>query len=148
MDSVPQILASCGSSRTPPKPWRQTRMAASDPRENHRTFERLWNARDVDGLLDLYEEGAVYVASAEQVLTGHAAIREMLEEMAALKIDNRLELLSLTVNGDTALERTRWTMEFTAEDGKPAPQSGLSTVVLRRQADGSWRMVIDDPGVA
>ena len=61
---------------------------------------------------------------------------------------NRLELLSLTQNGDTALERTRWTLAFTGEDGKSTEASGLSTVVLRRQSDGSWRMIIDDPGLA
>ena len=54
-------------------------MAVSDPHENHRTFERCWNARDVDGLLALYDENAVYVASAEKRLTGHAEIREMLD---------------------------------------------------------------------
>ena len=123
-------------------------MAASDPRENHALFQERWNARDVDGLIDLYEEGAVYVASAEQNLVGHEEIRAMLEEMTALGIENRLELLHLTVNGDLALERTRWTMQFPGEDGQPAPQSGSSTVVLRRQPDGSWRMIIDDPGLA
>jgi uncharacterized protein (TIGR02246 family) len=123
-------------------------MATSDPRENHSTFERRWNASDVDGLIELYEENAVYVASAEQVLTGHGEIREMLEQMTALGIENQLELLSLTVNGDTALEKTRWTMQFPGEDGKTVEQSGYSTVVLRRQVDGRWRMVIDDPGLA
>lgn len=122
-------------------------MAASDPRENHKLFEDFWNARDVDGLLGLYEEDAVYVASPEQSLTGHAQIREMLEQMAALEMGNRLELLSLTESGDTALEKTRWTMTFTGEDGKPAEMTGFSTVVLRRQSDGRWKMVIDDPGV-
>ena len=123
-------------------------MAASDPSENHRLFEQAWNRQDVDALLDLYEEDAVYVASADERLTGHVAIRAMLEQMAALKIPNRLELLALTENGDTALERTRWTMQFPGEGGAVIEQSGYSTVVLRRQSDGNWRMVIDDPGLA
>jgi uncharacterized protein (TIGR02246 family) len=123
-------------------------MAVSDPHENHRTFERCWNARDVDGLLALYDENAVYVASAEKRLTGHAEIREMLEQMTALGIENKLELLSLTQSGDIALEKTRWTMQFPGEDGKSVEQTGLSTVVLLRQADTRWRMVIDDPGLA
>ena len=35
-----------------------------DPRQNHAIFQQCWNAGDVDGLVDLYEEDAVYVASA------------------------------------------------------------------------------------
>lgn len=123
-------------------------MGVRDPRDNHSSFERLWNARDVDGLIELYEEGAVYVASAEQVLTGHSEIRAMLEQMLPLGVENKLELLVLTENGDVALEKTRWTMQFPGEDGNKVEQSGFSTVVLRRQADGSWRMLIDDPGLA
>ncbi|MBW1882550.1 MAG: DUF4440 domain-containing protein [Deltaproteobacteria bacterium] len=122
-------------------------MGVSDQRDNHSTFERLWNDADVDGLLDLYEETAAYVASAEQVLKGHGEIRAMLEEATSMG-KNRLELLALTENGEIALERTRWTLTFTGEDGESAEHSGLSTVVLRRQADGSWRMIIDDPGLA
>jgi len=112
-------------------------MASADPRENHRRFQDSWNAGDVDGLIDLYEEDAVYVASAEQELRGRGEIRAMLEKITALGIENRLELLRLTENGDVALERTRWTMQFPGEDGKKVEQSGLSTVVLRRGGMGS-----------
>jgi uncharacterized protein (TIGR02246 family) len=122
-------------------------MGVSDPRDNHRSFERLWNEGDVDGLVDLYDEAAAYVAGADQILRGHEEIRAMLEESTAMGT-NRLELIALTENGDSALERTRWTMTFEAEDGSSTEHSGLSTVVLRRQADRSWRMLIDDPGLA
>jgi ketosteroid isomerase-like protein len=30
-------------------------------------------------------------------------------------------------------------------DGQEIKQSGLSVAVLRRQADGGWKMVIDNP---
>jgi uncharacterized protein (TIGR02246 family) len=122
-------------------------MAASDPRENHKLFQDRWNQGDVEGLIDLYEESAILLASAEQALTGHGEIRKMLEQMVAMKIRNELELLSLTENGDIALEKTRWTMQIPGEDGRRVEQSGFSTVVLRRQADDCWRMIIDDPGL-
>ena len=118
-------------------------MPVSDPRDNHATFERCWNDGDVDGLLALYEEDAIYVPVAGETLAGHAAIRAMLEGVAQSGMRNRLELVNLVELGDIALERTRWTI--TMPDGSET--SGNSTVVLRRQADGSWRMAIDDPGL-
>ena len=48
-------------------------MSVSDPRENHKNFEKLFNAGDVDGLLDCYEDGAVYVPVAGQTLVGREA---------------------------------------------------------------------------
>jgi uncharacterized protein (TIGR02246 family) len=122
-------------------------MAATDPRENHQRFQEFWNAGDVEGLVDLYAEDAVYLAPGGQKLCGHSEIRAMLEQMAKLGSRTRLELLRLTENGDLALERTRWTMQFPGEDGKTTEQEGFSTVVLRRGADGAWRMIVDDPGI-
>ena len=122
-------------------------MSNDDPRQNHAIFERCWNASDVEGLLALYEPEAVYVGAGAEELRGHAAIRGMLEQMTALGIRNRLELLSLTEIGDLALERTRWTMQFPGEDGQTNEQCGHSTVVLRRQPDGGWKMIVDHPGI-
>ncbi len=49
------------------------------------------------------------------------------------------------VAGDVALHLTPWKMTGLAPDGSPLSGSGLSIAVLRRQADGRWLMVIDDP---
>ncbi len=49
------------------------------------------------------------------------------------------------VNGDTALHIAPWSMSGTGPNGAAVEQSGLSVAVLRRQADGGWKMVIDNP---
>lgn len=118
-------------------------MPASTPKENHVLFQRLWNEGDVEGLLDLYEEDAVYVPVAGSTLTGRAAIREMLNQILPAGMKNELVLVNLVETGDLALERTTWTM--TLPDGSTT--SGRSTVILRRQSDGGWRMIVDDPGL-
>jgi ketosteroid isomerase-like protein len=47
--------------------------------------------------------------------------------------------------GDTALVAYRWTLEGTAPDGSPVDMAGTSADVLRRRANGSWGVLIDDP---
>ena len=47
--------------------------------------------------------------------------------------------------GDMALVTSQWQLSATGPDGKPAEMSGRSIEVLRRQNDGSWRFVIDEP---
>jgi ketosteroid isomerase-like protein len=58
--------------------------------------------------------------------------------------------LDLTVtrvleSGGLALVVGVWSFTGTAPDCKPVQLTGHSADVLRRQPDGSWRFVIDNP---
>ena len=46
---------------------------------------------------------------------------------------------------DLALVATVWSFAGTGPDGEPVALAAKSADVLRRQADGSWRFVIDNP---
>ena len=103
-------------------------------------------AGDLDGALALYEPGATFAASPDATVTGGPAIRAALEGFLALaprmtgKIDRVLEA------GDTALVVNAWTLEGTQPgEGTPVRMAGRSADVVRRQPDGGWKVVIDDP---
>ena len=38
-----------------------------------------------------------------------------------------------------------WRMTVTGPDGNAAESSGKAIEIVRRQADGSWKYVVDDP---
>ena len=55
---------------------------------------------------------------------------------------------SLTVDkllraDDVAPIFSSWSLNGTGPDGKPLEQTGPTSDVVRRQADGTWRIVID-----
>ena len=47
--------------------------------------------------------------------------------------------------GGLALVISGWSFAGTGPDGEPVKLNGKSADVLRLQADGSWRLVIDNP---
>lgn len=49
------------------------------------------------------------------------------------------------ITGDTALTQNKWTMKATGPDGSPVDLAGQSAEVMRRQADGNWKFLIDNP---
>jgi ketosteroid isomerase-like protein len=49
------------------------------------------------------------------------------------------------VAGEIALVNNTWEVSAAYPDGRPLRSRGLSTVVLRRRADGTWGVLIDDP---
>ena len=49
------------------------------------------------------------------------------------------------VSGDLAIHIAPWKMTGELPDGQEIGDTGLSIAVLRRQANGEWRIVIDNP---
>jgi ketosteroid isomerase-like protein len=115
-------------------------VGAEQPSETGKLFEARFAARDVDGLMDLYEEGAVFT-NAQGVHVGSAAIREVLAGYLSTGASISMNDSVAVEVGDLALVHWAWTMSFPG--GRQA--EGATAEVLRRQADGSWKFLIDNP---
>jgi ketosteroid isomerase-like protein len=94
---------------------------------------------DLDGLVALYERDAVF-ADYAGAATGAASIRSVHQKF----IDSGLEL---TLNDSVVFEAddialVHWSWTVSHRDGSQA--EGVSAEVLRRQADGTWRFLIDN----
>ncbi len=120
-------------------------MAPRQPREIHEEFERRFLAGDLDGIVELYEPGAIFVAEDGQISRGRDAIREVLGAFLALRPRYSQEIERVVEAEGVALLTTSWTIEGTGKDGRPIRQSGRTADVARRQTDGSWRASIDSP---
>lgn len=97
---------------------------------------------DIDTVMSTYGPEAVVIGETGNPVTGDAALRKMfasyIEAGGATFTYGAHEVV---VAGDTALHLMKWTAP--QPDGGEA--SALSIAVLRRQADGGWKMVIDHP---
>jgi uncharacterized protein (TIGR02246 family) len=120
-------------------------MPARTPEEVPQLWVENINAGDVDGLVALYEPDATLVAQPGEVVVGIAAIQEVLSELVALRATHNLEGQKVLQTGDIALSFTDWALAGTGSDGEPIEMAAQSSDVLRRQPDGSWRFVIDNP---
>lgn len=110
-----------------------------------RTFTACLSSGDLDALLDLYEPDAVFEPAPGVVVTGHADIRAALGQLLALAPVMEARTVQVLRSGDVALVVNEWTMIGTAPDGGEVRQGGRSADVVRQQADGGWRVVIDKP---
>jgi uncharacterized protein (TIGR02246 family) len=120
-------------------------MTADTPIRTVELVSERISAGDVDGALALYEPEAAFTPQPGQVVTGAAAIRRALEGFTALRPKLQGQVEKLIEAGDVALVLNRWTLEGTAPDGAAIEMSGLSADVVRRQPDGRWLVLIDDP---
>jgi len=120
-------------------------MAARKPEDCHRLFAETFSAGNLDALMALYEPRAHLVPQPGQPAVSGPAARDALQRFLTLKPSIRIDTLSVVQAADIALLRSKWTLTGTGPDGKPITMANRGTEVVRRQPDGTWRFVVDQP---
>ncbi|MES0864316.1 DUF4440 domain-containing protein [Ruegeria sp. SCPT10] len=135
--SLPQILSAEGQNVTQDQ---QDVLAAVE----HMTQSFMDN--NIPEVMDSYEPKATVLFEPAVPITENTMLKEMFAGMAALNpVFEYPSGHDVVVNGDIAIHISPWTMAGKTQDGQAVAQNGLSIAVLRRQEDGSWKMVIDNP---
>ena len=115
-------------------------MPATTPQEIHALFVEAFNRGDIDALVALYEPNALLVTGSGLAL-GHDAIRHAYRHILAHGSGMELKTaMALESAEGLAVLHGAWTYHL----GENAI-AALSTEVVRRQPDGSWLFVIDEP---
>ncbi len=122
-------------------------MPAQKPEECDILIEKALKNRDLDAAVALYEPNATLVLDSGEVVSGKAAIREALKGFLALdEIHFTREIKAIqSGDGNLALLRGAWSATTTGPDGKPVTVTGNNVEVVRRQPNGTWLFVIDNP---
>jgi uncharacterized protein (TIGR02246 family) len=121
-------------------------MPAKTPEACDVVLAEYIGAGDVESLIALYEPNAVLVdPGSGKALEGHAAIRESFVGLIGAKARLECRVVKVLRSGDVALVYNDWTGTMVGPDGNRISIGGKASEVVRRQADGTWRYVLDDP---
>lgn len=119
-------------------------MAAKTPEDCDRMFSEAVNRGDAAAVAALYESTGVLTLDGS-TYTGPEEIRAVLEGMVGAKARIEMNVTKVLRGGDVAMVYNDWHMTITGPDGKPQQSSGKAIEVVRRQSDGTWKYLIDDP---
>jgi uncharacterized protein (TIGR02246 family) len=119
-------------------------MTARTPQEVHAEIAAAFNAGDIDAFLDLHEPDAATVAPPDKTpVRGRNAIRAATEPVFALRPQVSIVVVDKVERDGLALTQARW--HLAAVDGdETIEMSGQGTIVSRRQADGGWRIALEN----
>jgi uncharacterized protein (TIGR02246 family) len=121
-------------------------MPAKTPQECDELFARHVGEGNADGLVALYEKDASLVAPDGTIARGTDAIRKAMERLAGMRLALTIDIKHVVMAGDDlATVYNDWTFTATRPDGSPIEGAGKAVEVMRRQRDGTWLIVFDDP---
>lgn len=123
-------------------------MAALTPEDVHREWAKAFKAGDLEGMVVLYEpDAAVVEEPGGDVVSGLGALRQNLQGYLALGAElDGLHLQRCIRGDDLAIVYSGWKLSGgTDPDGNEVNMAGQTTDVVRRQADGTWLLAIDNP---
>ena len=122
-------------------------MPAQKPEECDLLLLKALEQGDLDAAVAMYESNATFVVSTDQMVTGQAAIREVMQGFIAAKATFNVEAVTAisSSDGSVAVTRVKGSSTSPGPDGQPVTTPLHSVEVVRKQPDGTWLFIIDDP---
>ncbi len=120
-------------------------MIAGSPEQAVELLDRAFQEKDVETVLSFYEEAAVVVIEPGKTLRGSVNLRTFFEQVMRSGA-SATQLKTWTIEADgIALFISRWVLSSAAPGGKSSHRTFVATTVFRKQPDGGWKILIDNP---
>lgn len=106
------------------------------------TWMTASQAGDTKTVLDLIADDAVFMVPGQEPF-GKEAFSAASQRMKDIRMSGISEIRELRILGGWAFLRTHITVTMTPPGGEPARRSGYTLTIVRKDADGRWRLFRD-----
>ena len=109
------------------------------------TWHRATNVGDVDRVLSLMADDAIFLAPERPPIRGRAAFERTLRQLLETHtIASTATVREVAVSGDLAFGWTDLAVTIAPRDGSPpTTRAGSALSIFRKQPDGRWLLVRD-----
>mgnify|MGYP003703732833 FL=1 len=122
------------------------RPAMTDDERAIRNVVETWlaasKAGDLPTVLSLMTDDVLFLTPG-QAPFGKEAFAAMSNGLKDVQVDGTSDIQEVQVFGDIAYLRNALRIVITMPDGKVVRRSGQTLTILRKEADGKWRLVRD-----
>jgi ketosteroid isomerase-like protein len=108
-------------------------------------FDKAVAEKGVDAWVFAFAEDGIMFRTGE-IVRGHAAIRELMApafDTPGFSLRWKPVRADIATSGDLGYTYGTYESISPGPDGKPATRTGMYVTIWKRQADGSWKVVVD-----
>ena len=106
------------------------------------TWMRASKSGDFATVATLMTDDAIFMVPGQEPF-GKAAFAAAAKGMGQMKMEGTSKILELRVLGEWAFIRNHIDITLTAPGGNSTRRSGYALTLLRKEADGQWRLARD-----
>ena len=106
------------------------------------TWMSASQAGDTDKVLSLMTDDVVFMVPGQEPF-GKAAFAAASQDMQGARIEGTSDIRELQVLGDWAYLRGHLRIAVTPPGGTTVQRAGYTLTILRKEADGKWRLARD-----
>jgi uncharacterized protein (TIGR02246 family) len=103
------------------------------------TWMRASAAGDADTVLSLMADDVIFMVPGREPF-GKNAFRAASEQMKNMRFTGRSDIREIEILGDWAYIRNYIDVTITPPSGEAMHRSGYTLSILRKEADGKWRL--------
>ncbi len=145
-----RYLASCALLLTacePKAPADESAAAVAAIRAADAAWSQAFSARDTTAAVAAVESTGSVAAPNAPIATGSQAIRALFEgfyALPAMTIHWEPAAVEAARSGELGYSRGAYQLTYNDAKGKPVTDQGKYVSVWRKQADGTWKVVVDE----
>jgi uncharacterized protein (TIGR02246 family) len=120
-------------------------MVAKSPEQAVELLDQAFNAGNLEKILSFYDDAAVVVTEPGKTARGSAELRSFFEQVIQSG-GTAKQLKADVIEADgIALFISRWSFHVPNANPESASRTFVATTVFRKQPDGDWKILIDNP---
>ena len=105
----------------------------------HATLADAFNTGNVNTVLSMYDFNGIIVPEPGKPVSGKEKFEEAIKAILSIKGKMEIKTVYCLQTGDLAVGRSEWNIT----DGNEVKVSAKGIEVMKRQPDGTWKIVID-----
>jgi ketosteroid isomerase-like protein len=108
-------------------------------------FRHSIKTGDIAGAMRCFDSKGVYINRAGEEIRGVQQIELAMRQLCAWRPDITGGKAHVTILDDLAIWLDTWEMKGTLPDGAPITMHGHTTCLLKRNTEGIWLWLVDNP---
>src|SRR3954464_7803650 len=105
----------------------------------HRTLAAAYNTGDLNTVLGMYDTAGIIVPEPGSPVSGNEDFTAAVKAILSIKGKMEIKTVYCLQSGDVAVGRSEWSIK----EGNETKVSAKGVELMKRQADGGWKIVID-----